>query len=366
MKYTCPYCGTEFESNRKNVQTCGSGPCQSAHAAARYKQYREEQDKTYYDDKNDSERLFYLLSKEDVELCLKHLDFLKMKMQPDRDIKFSEALSMLQSALSLHVDLSQDLNVICFSKETEDYIRKYVERVIFDMFEAIITREYGEYRGYDDFRYLAICKMFDDSDINKIYPDGYYRNAPRYIKLDNAFFLRNPQFAIHTAPDMKGRYLMRVGTDSLGKECHCTSCKNCIEVRYDKICALKTELINRTTAFEHHKTYFANSCIYSHLSNSQLIEDIHKCETHIEQIKADRIGYTLSKWLKRNFNRFSIDDYTKKCVYEIIEHQNRNKRWRDHKLMSKVKQTTDSYIQKRFMEENKILMAAYHKYTIVD
>lgn len=360
MKYTCPYCGIEFESNRKNVQTCGSGPCQSAHAAARYKQQREEEDKAYYDDKDDSERLFYLLSKEDIELCLKYLDFLKKKMRPDRDIKFSEAFSMLQSALSLHIDMSNDVSCVKFSKETETKIAEYVQRLIYGMFPEIAKRENGWYRLANRLYYWS-SELIDNPDDKEkiIHGDDDCDSFSKYIRLDKGFFERNPRFAWHTAPHKDGRYIVKCGTDLAVHTCSNRECKHCCKDFDTPSCFLKLEIYNRVYSYKR----AVRPLEYKKISSvSEIINQLHKCDYHCKEVRDSRIRYTLAEWLERNFERFEIDDYTKKCVYEILEHKRRAKRWRDTLLMSKVRITTDSYIRKKFMEENKIFMAAYRKY----
>ena len=361
MKYTCPYCGTEFESNRKNVQTCGSEMCKKERAQKRAREKREEQDRLYYDDKDDSDKLFCLLSKEDIELCLKYLDFLKTKMRPDRDIKFSEASSMLQSALSLHIDLQNDVSGVKFSEETEAKIVEYIQRLIYGMFPEIAKREHGWYRLANRSYYWSTGLIDNPDDEKKITRgDDDYASFSKYVRLDKGFFERNPRFAWHTAPYKDGRYIVKCGTDSSEVECLNRGCKNCYNYYTKPICVLKQEIDNRTTP---------NGGIdmpmkhISLLSQSEIINQLHKCDYHCKEIRNSRIKFTLAEWLERNFERFEIDDYAKKCVYEILEHKRRAKRWRDTLLMSKVELTTDSYIKKKFMEENKILMAAYHKYT---
>ena len=364
MKYTCPYCGTEFDTSKPNRKTCGNPSCQKAHAMYRYKQLREEEDKLYYDDKTDSEKLFYSTKKEDLIKCLNHIDFIESIMQSERDITFSEAKAMIQSAISLHCDFLDNSSCALFSKEVEGKITWYVRDLIFDMFPCIMERQRGGfYVGRNRVMNDAWFDLSDKDEIQNIYGTEDNPKNPKYIKPHDYLICCNPLFALHIAPHKNGRYLLRKGTNEKLNYCSHKQCKWRIDDRFWSMCSLKTELLNRESKHSCYHSNLPKGYNHNELTTLQIIDEIHKCSCHYEEIKTDRALSTLTDWFERNFWRFEIDNYTKKCVYEIIEHQERKKRWRDSKLMSKVKSTTDLYIKNKFIEENKIFMAAYRKYT---
>lgn len=46
MNFTCPYCGKNFESKRRNTKSCGKVSCKNARIKAYQKKYQVEYHKT--------------------------------------------------------------------------------------------------------------------------------------------------------------------------------------------------------------------------------------------------------------------------------------------------------------------------------
>ena len=344
--FKCVVCGKEYfaKTNSKRNKYC-SYEC-SMKGAMQKREKDIELAQKEYPIIQDSELAIALGNKEYLNDAMKSVEFLERVIGDFANSKsLAEIKHIIQNCMSKIAEIDNEDNVGDFySEDVRKYIQTFIQRALLEIIDNIYIEPHVCNNGYGAIRYLNINEKFQDCSYVSNECSEYALITSYKISSNRnrcgCFFMMNNNTIIHD---------LEYGC------CHNKDCKFCVDVhsKYhssrvrESYCLLKLPYANVSTD--------SKESVESILSAKRVWDwqdALNACQYHKQMIDVSRGFACISLMLQRALNRFKIDKYIKKSLYELYLNNKRTLSAYPSGVYRKIREVCICSIQRQFLEEN--------------